>query len=198
MPAFFASWARASGSKWGYGPGNTALADTLTLNDAVRSDLLSRAIAINPPMMTTQRNVIGDVNLIPGGETIVRDLNGIKPYENGANFGASNDLIQRGRDSIKAIFHNDQLTLKESPAMTATEVQVRYELMQKVLGTVLGQLQTGLLDPIVQRTFSILTRAGRLPEMPDKVAQLQGTVDIEYTGPMARSQNADKAVSMER
>ena len=82
--------------------------------------------------------------------------------------------------------------------MTATEVQVRYELMQKVLGTVLGQLQTGLLDPIVQRTFSILTRAGRLPPMPEKVQQLQGTVEIEYTGPMARSQKSDKAVSMER
>ena len=82
--------------------------------------------------------------------------------------------------------------------MTATEVQVRYELMQKILGTVLGQLQTGLLDPIVQRTFNILTRAGRLPQMPEAVAQLQGTVEIEYTGPMSRSQKSDKAVAMER
>ncbi len=107
-------------------------------------------------------------------------------------------MIDRLQDGIKRIFHNHQLELKESPAMTATEVQVRYELMQKVLGTVLGQLQTGLLDPIVNRTFSILTRAGRLPPMPEKVQQLQGTVEIEYTGPMARSQKSDKAVSMER
>jgi len=198
MPAFFASWAKASGSKWGYGPAGTAKGDTITLNDTVRMKLQAAAKMINPPILTTQRNIIGDLDIEPGGETVVRDLNGTKPMETGADFAAANDLIDRLQDSIRRIFHNDQLTLKESPAMTATEVQVRYELMQKVLGTVLGQLQTGLLDPIVQRTFSILTRAGRLPEMPDKVRELQGTVEIEYTGPMARSQKADKAVAMER
>ena len=160
--------------------------------------LSAAAKAIDPPMLTQQRNVVGDLDIQPAGEIVVKDIQGTRPLETGAKFDVSNLLIERLQDSIRRIFHNHQLELKESPAMTATEVQVRYELMQKVLGTVLGQLQTGLLDPIVQRTFNILTRAGRLPEMPEKVAQLQGTVEIEYTGPMSRSQKSDKAVSMER
>ena len=198
MPAFFTPWMKASGSKWGKGPGHTALGDTITLNSVVQMTLSAAAKAIDPPMLTQQRNVIGDLDLQPAGETIVRDINGTKPYESGAKFDVSNLTIERLQDSIQRIFHNHQLELKESPAMTATEVQVRYELMQKILGTVLGQLQTGLLDPIVQRTFNILTRAGRLPEMPRSVAELQGTVEIEYTGPMSRSQKSDKAVAMER
>lgn len=198
MPGFFATWAKTSGSQWGYGPGGTALGDTLTLNAVVEMTLSAGAKAIDPPQLTTQKNIIGDLDLSPAGETVVRDINNIRPYESGAKFDVSNLLIDRLQDSIRRIFHNHQLELKESPAMTATEVQVRYELMQKVLGTVLGHLQTGLLDPIVERTFAILTRAGRLPEMPEKVAKAEGTVEIEYTGPMARSQKSDKAVSMER
>ena len=198
MPAFFTRWREISGSMWGKGPGHDALGDVLTLNTVVQMTLSAAAKAIDPPSLTTQRNLIGDADLRPGGETIVRDINNFRPYESGARFDVSNLLIERLQDSIKRVFHNHQLELKESPAMTATEVQVRYELMQKVLGTVLGQIQTGLLDPIVQRTFNILTRAGRLPEMPTKVREMGGIVEIEYTGPMARSQKADKAVAMER
>lgn len=198
MPAFFTVWETTSGSKWGKGPGHTALGDVISLNDAVRLKLQSAAKAINPPMLTQQRNLMGDLDLTPGGETVVRDINGIRPLESGARFDVANDLIERLQDSIKRIFHNHQLELKESPAMTATEVQVRYELMQKILGTVLGQLQSGLLDPVVQRTFNILTRAGQLPPPPEIVAQSGDNVDIEYTGPMSRSQKSDKALSMER
>jgi len=198
MPAFFAKWMSASGSKWGFGPGNLALGDTITLNTVVQMTLAAAAKAIDPPMLVQQRNLIGDLDLKPAGETVIRDMGGIRPLDSGAKFDVSNLMIERLQDSIKRIFHNDQLTLRDSPQMTATEVQVRYELMQKVLGTVLGQIQTGLLDPIVSRTFSILTRAGRLPVMPEKVAQAQGVVDIEYTGPMSRSQRSDKATSMER
>jgi hypothetical protein len=198
MPAFFAPWAKASGSKWGYGPGFYALGDTITLNTVVQMTLSAAAKAIDPPVLTQQRNIIGDMDLQPAGETVVRDIGGTRPYESGAKFDVSNLLIDRLQDAIRRQFHNHQLELKESPAMTATEVQVRYELMQKVLGTVLGQLQTGLLDPIVQRTFNILTRAGRLPQMPEQIAALGGSVEIEYTGPMSRSQKSDKAVSMER
>ncbi|RLA02078.1 MAG: hypothetical protein DRQ42_01580 [Gammaproteobacteria bacterium] len=198
MPAFVAQWEKTSGSKWGKGPANTALGDVLTLNSVVAMTLSAATKAIEPPLLTQQRNIIGDLDFQPGGETVVRDINGIKPLESGADFNVSNLLIDRLQDSIRRIFHNNDLELRDSPQMTATEVQVRYEMMQKVLGAVVGQIQNGLLDPIVSRTFGILTRAGRLPQMPEVVANSQGSVKIEYTGPLSRSQRSDKATSMER
>ena len=82
--------------------------------------------------------------------------------------------------------------------MTATEVQVRYELMQRLLGPTLGRLQNDFLDPLVSRTFRILMRAGQLPEIPDELRQVGGEMDIEYTGPLARAQRMTEADSMTR
>ena len=72
--------------------------------------------------------------------------------------------------------------------MTATEVQVRYELMQRLLGPTLGRLQQDFLDPLISRTFNILMRAGRLPEPPELVQELQAEYDVQYIGPLPRAQ----------
>lgn len=99
---------------------------------------------------------------------------------------------------IRSIFYVDQLELKESPAMTATEVQTRYELMQRLLGPTLGRLQSDYLDPLVQRTFNILYRAGQFGEPPASVLESSGELDIIYTGPLVRAQRADIAMGVTR
>lgn len=82
--------------------------------------------------------------------------------------------------------------------MTATEVQTRYELMQRLLGPTLGRLQSDYLDPLVQRTFNILYRAGQLGEPPSVVFESSGELDIIYTGPLVRAQRADIAQGVTR
>jgi hypothetical protein len=81
--------------------------------------------------------------------------------------------------------------MKQSPAMTAAEVYVRYELMQRLLGPTLGRLQNDFLDPMLERTFRILLREGQIPPPPPAINNLRGKVAIEYTGPLARSQRMD-------
>ena len=99
-------------------------------------------------------------------------------------------------DSIRNAFFQNQLELKESPAMTATEVNVRYELMQRLLGPTLGRLKTDLLNPLVQRSFNILYRAGQLEEMPQELSA--APLDIEYNGPLPRAQQSDTAMAIEQ
>ena len=94
-------------------------------------------------------------------------------------------------------FYVDQLQLKDSPAMTATEVQVRYELMQRLLGPTLGRLMSDFLDPLLSRTFNIMYRNGALPERPE-VLNNESDLDIQYVGPLARAQKSDVAASTER
>lgn len=198
MPAFVARWRMMSGSQWGFSPAMLALPDILTLNELVQLILRAGEKVLDPVTLTTQRGVMGDLDMEPGGVVVVQDINDVKPYESGARFDVSalqkNDL----QSSIRTTFHVDQLELKESPAMTATEVQVRYELMQRLLGPTLGRLQNDFLDPLVSRTFKILMRAGQLPEMPDELRQTGGEMDIEYTGPLARAQRMTEADSMTR
>ena len=79
--------------------------------------------------------------------------------------------------------------------MSATEVNARLDLMQRLLGPVMGRLQNDFLDPMVERTFRILWRNGLLPTAPEGVAENE--FDIEYTGPMARAQRTDRIQSIE-
>lgn len=198
MPAFVARWRMMSGSAWGFSPAMLALPDILTLNEMVNLILRAAEKVIDPATITTQRGVMGDLDLEPSGVTVVQSMDDIKPYESGARFDVSELQKDNLQQSIRQVFHVDQLELKESPAMTATEVNVRYELMQRLLGPTLGRLQNDFLDPLVSRTFYILLRAGQLPDLPDELAGSGGEMDIEYTGPLARSQKMVEAESMQR
>ena len=192
MPAFIARWQKASGSQWGFGPGTLALSDVMTLNTMVEQRLSSAAKVIDPPALVTERGMLSDLDLRPGGQSVVRDVGGIKPYESGARFDVADHLIIGYQEQINKMFLVDRLELKESPAMTATEVNARFDLMQRLLGPVFGRLQTDLLDPLIERTFRILLRAGQFPEMPQVLSTVEGDFDVDYVGPMARAQKSDQ------
>jgi len=192
MPAFLPRWQKTSGSMWGFGAGTIAISDVVTLNTVVQQRLSAAAKAIDPPSLVTERGLLSDLDLEPGGMTVVRDINGAKPYESGARFDVTDNMIRDLRMNINRMFLVDRLELKESPAMTATEVNARYDLMQRLLGPVLGRLQTDFLNPMIERTFKILLRAGELPEMPPELAAIKADLDIEYIGPMGRAQKTDQ------
>lgn len=196
QPAFISRWRRIPGSSWGYGPSHLCLSDVLTLNE-LTSDLLDAiGKAVDPTTLATQRNLLSDLDLGRGGITIVRDVNGLVPFESKARFDVGELKIERLQESIRKAFRTDQLQMKDSPAMTATEANIRYELMQRLLGPTLGRLKNDFLDPLIIRTFNILYRAGRFPPMPDIMQQKE--MDIEYVGPMARSQKANTVSSVQQ
>lgn len=196
MPAYIPRYQKTSGSMWGFGAGTIAISDVMTLNAVVEQRLSAAAKAIDPPSLVTERGLLSDLDLEPGGLTVVRDINGAKPYESGARFDVSEGMIADLRNSVNRMFLVDRLELKESPAMTATEVNARYDLMQRLLGPVFGRLQTDFLNPMLERTFRIMFRAGQFPPMPDSLAEREAELDVEYIGPMGRAQKSDMLGAM--
>ena len=198
-PAFIPRWRKTSKSMWGHGPAMIALPDILTINQLVELILKSTEKVVDPPTKVTERGLLSDLDLEPAGLTVVRTMDSMEPYESGARFDVSQLQREQLKQSIRSIFYVDQLELKESPAMTATEVQTRYELMQRLLGPTLGRLQSDYLDPLVQRTFNILYRAGQFGELPAAITdEGNGELDIIYTGPLVRAQRADIAQGVSR
>lgn len=198
MPAYIPRWRKTSGSMWGYGPGNLAIPAVMTLNNIAELNLVAGEKVIDPPVMVTERGLISDLDMNARGVNVVRDIdNTIRPFDNGARFDVTSLSIAELRAQVNSIFKVDQLELKDTPAMTATEASIRYELMNRVLGPTLGRIQNDLLNPLIQRTFNILLRAGQLPDMPDVVAEA-GTVDIEYNGPLTRAMKMDSTAATER
>lgn len=204
FPFIVPRWSKSSGEDYGRGPGHTALPDVKTLNKAKEFGLKAWAKDLDPPTFEKDGGVIGSLKLWPGGRNIARDKESIWTMDHRIRYDVSQIKEEELRTSIRQIFYSDQLKLQEGPEMTATEVQVRYELMQRLLGPTLGRFEGEGLNPLIEREFGIMMRAtsGRyqvLPPPPPIMARMGiSEIDIEYEGPLAKSQRMGELVRMQR
>ena len=190
MPAFVTRWKKVSGTQWGHSPALICLSDILQLNEVVASTSEARIKEVNPPMKSTERGLVSDLDLGQAGLTMVMEMDELERLLPPNVMAWSDVEIGRLQDSIRSVFFIDKLELKESPAMTAYETAVRLSLMMELFAPTLGRLQADLLDPMVNLTYSILGRAGRLPQPPQG---LEGQdLKIEYTGPIPRAQKNER------
>lgn len=194
-------WSKQADEEWGRGPGLTALPDTKTLNKLVELKLAMLGKVVNPPLKVRDAGVMGVVRLTPGGITHMRDMDAVQPLELGARgieFAAMDE--EKLQQKIKRYFYSDQLQMQDGPQMTAYEVQVRYELMQRLLGPTLGRIESEFQNPMIERIFNICLRAGVFPPMPQKLKDMyrQGKLDIEYEGPLARAQKFVDSLAIQR
>ena len=198
LPFMVPRWAKTTGDMYGFGPGCIARADVKTLNSARKLAMRAWEKSIDPPLKAMQNGILGKIDMRPSTVTYVRDMQNLEPIVNATNWNADQLMLSDVRGSVRRIFFSDQLELNEGPQMTATEVQVRYELMQRLLGPTLGRLQSEFLNPIVERAFYSMLRGNALPPMPEVLQEVGGDLDIEYVGPLARSQKMDEVTSIQR
>jgi hypothetical protein len=164
--------------------------DIKTLNKAVQLELKALAKMINPPWKASDRGVVGIPQLVPGGGTYIRPNAVFEPLKLDIDLATSQIKADQLRASIRRIFYSDQLQLQDTPTMTAAEAYIRYELMQRILGPTLGRLDRELLNPLIERTFGIMYRAGAFGEIPAEILELGGDLDVEYEGEMAKAQRS--------
>ncbi len=202
FPYFVARWDKTSGEQYGRGPGHTALPNVKTLNKVQELFLKALAKVIDPPMKQRHNGVIGKVKLTPSSLNTVMEMDDLQPIEFGSNFSVTYQEKGDLRSEIRHIFFWDQLQLQQGVQMTATEVERRFELMQRLLGPTLGRLEWDFLNPLIERVMNILHRNGQLTAMPDDLLEVAGTggdsVDVRYEGPLARAQRGAEVTAVER
>ena len=202
FPYLVARWDKTSGEEYGRGPGHTALPNIKTLNKIQELFLKALAKVIDPPMKQRHNGVIGKVKLTPSSLNTVMEMDDLQPIEFGSNFNVTYQEKGELRQEIRHVFFWDQLQLQSGVQMTATEVERRFELMQRLLGPTLGRLEKEFLNPLIERVMNILHRNGMLPEMPDELieaaAENQDSVDVKYEGPLARAQRGSEVGAIER
>ena len=198
MPVYIPRWRKATGSIWGWSPSMTAIYDTLSLNQLVELVFSAGEKAIDPAIITTKRGVFGNIDLSAAGVTVVSDMKAMQAFESKARFDVSSLSKSELQQAIERAYFMDQLQLKESPAMTATEVHARIQLMQRLLGPTYGRLQSDFLDLLLNRTFKMLFRYRMIPPVPKVVTDNGWELDIDYLGPLAKSQRFADAQAIER
>jgi hypothetical protein len=196
LPYMVPRWSKMTTEPYGYGPGLLALPDVKTLNEAKRLELRGWEKAIDPPIWGMAGAIVGNLHLEASGFTKVRDRNAMGTISEGTQWGATQVKSQEIRNNVQSVYLIDQLILPERPNATATEVQIRYEMMQKVLGPTMGRLEAELLNPMVNRIFGIMMRNGQFEEMPPELQGME--TEVRYTGPLARAQTSEEAVAIER
>ena len=199
QPFIAPRWAKRTGDPYGWGPGHSAINDVKTINLAKSIELDAWEKSVDPPMKGMNGVIVGDVNLVAGGVTMMDDMRALEPLVNPTNWNAVMIKGQELQDSIKQSFYDRMLDFPGGPNVTATEIVRRTELMQRELAPVLGRLQTEMLSPLIERIFDVMNRAGLLPEPPEVVVAAGGeNIDIEFVSPMARAQRAGDIEAIER
>ena len=204
FPFIVPRWSKASGEDYGRGRGHIALPDVKTLNKAKEFGLKAWAKDLDPPTFERDGGVIGSLKMYPGGRNIARDKDSIWMLDHKIRYDVSQIKEESLRQSIRQVFFSDQLNLPEKSEMREMEVAVRYELMQRILGPALGRFEGEGLNPLIEREFGIMMRAtsGKYPVLPPPPLILArmgiNEIDIEYEGPLAKSQRHHEMTRMQK
>jgi hypothetical protein len=198
MPVFHCPWEKTSGSAWGHGPGMVMAPTAKYINFWLELEDMAVRKMIDPSLLVTERGLISDLDQAPGGVTVVRTLDSVKVLQSEGRIDFSKMSLKELRDSIREAFHNDELQLRDSPQMSATEAQIRYELMNRVLGPTMGRIQNSLLSKILDRTFKTLLRNDQLGVIPEVVKKQKAQYKVVYTGALMRAQQSEEVAAIER
>lgn len=198
FPGAVARWSVLAGEAYGRGPGELALPDVKTLNRADEMAMVAWGKVLDPPLKVQRGSVIGTISHKPGGQTIMTDINRIAPMFEGTKWDVHSLNREDKRKQILQVFHVNeilQLVARESPQMTAFEVNARLRLLQQILGPTFGRFESEALGPIIDRVFGLMLRQNKFAEIPEIFQESDGQLDVEYEGPLARSQRDDEILA---
>jgi hypothetical protein len=198
FPFVVPRYLKASNEIYGRSPAMTALPDVKMLNEMCKTTIKAAQKQVDPPLLVPDDGFLLPVRTVPGGLNFYRSgtRDRIEPLNIGANNPLGLNMEQQRRDSIRAVFYVNQLMMQDGPQMTATEVIQRNEEKMRLLGPVLGRLQSELLKPLIDRVFAVLLRNNMLPQAPEFLSGRD--VEIEYVSPLAKAQKSTELQSIMR
>jgi len=198
FPFVVPRYLKASHEIYGRSPAMTALPDVKMLNEMSKTTIKSAQKQVDPPLLVPDDGFILPVRTVPGGLNFYRagTRDRIEPLNIGANTPLGLNMEEQRRNSIRNAFYVNQLMMQNGPQMTATEVIQRNEEKMRLLGPVLGRLQSELLKPLIDRAFSLILRKNLFRPAPEFLAGKD--IEIEYVSPLAKAQKSSELQSIMR
>jgi hypothetical protein len=198
FPYVVPRYLKASFEIYGRSPAMTALPDVKMLNEMCKTTIKAAQKQVDPPLLVPDDGFILPVRTVPGGLNFYRSgtRDRIEPLNIGANNPLGLNMEEQRRNAIRDTFYVNQLMMQSGPQMTATEVIQRNEEKMRLLGPVLGRLQSELLKPMIDRVFAIMLRKKMFIQPPDFLAGQD--IQIEYVSPLAKAQRNSELQSITR
>jgi hypothetical protein len=170
-----------------------ALGDCRQLQKLTEDGRLSLEVEVGPPMLVQQSGVIGALDLSPRainytnsltqGQEVARPL-----VQTRANLSALAAEKEGLRQQIQQHFNNDLFLMisEANKSMTATEVAERNGEKLLMLGPVLDRLRSELFQPLIERVYGIMDRAGLVAFPPPELAGQP--IKVEFISILAQAQ----------
>lgn len=202
-PIIAPPWELAGDDHYGLSPGQIALGDVKGLQLETKRKWEAIDKKVRPPMTgpTSMRN--NPASLLPGSVTYVDDPTG-KGYRQAmdVNIDLSHltaDIRELSSD-IREIFYADLFLMLSNmegiQPRNNMEIAERKEEKLLALGPVLENIYNGQLEPVIDRTFAIMSRRGMLPPPPPDLQNQE--LKVEYISILAQAQKAVATGSIER
>lgn len=174
-------------------PGMTSLGDVKALQLAERRKYQALDKIVNPPLQgpSSLKNKVNGGVVGPNDVVFHDEIgNGLRSiYDYRPDINAIKMEINDTENRIQRGFYEDlflMLAQTDRRQMTAREVAEKHEEKLLMLGPVLERLHTELLDPLIDRTFSILQQNGVLPLPPEELQNRE--LNVEYVSVLAQAQ----------
>ena len=198
FPFVVPRYLKASHEIYGRSPAMTALPDVKMLNEMSKTTIKSAQKQVDPPLLVPDDGFILPVRTVPGGLNFYRSgtRDRIETLNIGANTPLGLNMEEQRRNSIRNAFYVNQLMMQSGPQMTATEVIQRNEEKMRLLGPVLGRLQSELLKPLIDRCFALILRKNLFRPAPEFLSGKD--IEIEYVSPLAKAQKSTELQSIMR
>ena len=178
-----------------YCPGMEALGDIQGLQVYERQKAKALEKSINPPMVGPSSLRNQKATVVPGDITFIDTRDGAQKFEPAyviqPNFQELELLMRAHEDRIKKSFHEDLwlvVSNLDRGNVTAEEIRALQNEKLQEIGPVVDRLNQDLLDPLVEITFEIMMKQGRIPPIPQVLARRP--LKIEYTSIIAQAQKA--------
>ena len=199
FPYMVPRWSKTAGEIYGRSPAMTCLPDIRMVNEMTKTVIRAAQKATDPPLLVPDDGFMLPLRTVPGGLNYYRSgtQDKIEPLTSNVRPDIGLDFIETRREHILKTFHVDWLQMKQDgPQMTATEVLQRQEEKMRLLGPMVGRLQTEFLGPLIDRVFAIMMRRNAIADAPPEI---QGqALKVEYVSPVARAQKSQQIFNFSR
>lgn len=204
FPVTAPRWDVTGSEIWGLGPGEETLADVKMLQKFEEKTIRALDKSIDPPMNAPTDLQNRGVSTIPGTVNyidIAAGQNTLAPtYQVKPDFQSMEYKSQAVENRIKEGFYYDLFkmvsTLNDSPERTAYEIAKRHEEKLQLLGPMVERVQPEMLNPMVDRLYSIMESQGILPPIPIELDNMP--LKIEYNSILAQAQKMIGLTSIEQ
>ena len=150
---------------YGSSPGEHVMPDIMLLNTLRQDNVKITKKALDPPLLVPENGYHLPLSITPGSINFYRNgiADPIRPVSPVENIQVSFEEMAQCRDAIFKAFYMDIFRMgKESKEMTVPEVQMRSEEQMRLMGAIIGEIESEFLNPLILAVYWILEKYGRI------------------------------------